>query len=143
MISSERVAASSRITRSAAGSRRSDIRTTTPRPWSWAAAWRAAATRSVGPAAGWIADRFDSSRNTRPEPRSGVWRRLARPPSALTATRSSDARPMYPSAAAARFAKTSFSGRPVAIDADVSMRIVIVTSSSSTKSLTKSFSRRA
>ena len=50
-ISSEPVAASSRMTLSAAGSRRSEIRTTTPRPRSCAPAWRAAARRSVGPSA--------------------------------------------------------------------------------------------
>ena len=57
-------------TRSAPGSRRSDSSTTTPRPDSIAAACRAEATRSVGPSAGWIDDRFASSRSTRPEPRS-------------------------------------------------------------------------
>ena len=40
MTSSEPVAASSRMTRSAPGSSRSEIRMTRPRPWSWAAAWR-------------------------------------------------------------------------------------------------------
>ena len=50
---------------------------------------------------------------------------------------------MYPSAAAARFANSSFSGRPKAIDGLASTRKEIVTSSSSTNSLTNSFSRRA
>ena len=112
MTSSDPVAASSRMTLSAAGSSRSEIRTTTPRPWSWAAAWRAAATRSVGPSAGSIADRSASSRKTRPEPRIAARRRAIRPVSALTATRSSLASPMYPRAAAARLANSSLAGVP-------------------------------
>ena len=88
-ISSEPVAASSRMTLSAAGSSRSEMRITTPRPWSCAPACRAAATRSVGPSAGSIADRSASSRKTRPEPRIAARRRAVRPASALTATRSS------------------------------------------------------
>jgi hypothetical protein len=50
---------------------------------------------------------------------------------------------MYPSAAAARLAKRILAGRPAFIDADVSMRKVAVTSSSSTNSLTNSRSSRA
>ena len=50
---------------------------------------------------------------------------------------------MYPSAAAARLANSSFCGRPNAIDGLASTRNVIVTSSSSMNSFTNSFSRRA
>jgi hypothetical protein len=50
---------------------------------------------------------------------------------------------MYPMAAAARFAKSSFDGRPAAIDAEPSIRNVTVTSSSSMNSFTNSFSSRA
>jgi hypothetical protein len=70
-------------------------------------------------------------------------RRAVRPVRVLTATRSSLASAMYPSAAAARFANRSFCGWPLAIDADASSRRVTVTSSSSTKSFTKRRSRRA
>ena len=94
LASEDRVAASSRITLSAAGSRRSETRITTPRPESWAAACRAAASRSVGPSAGGIDDSSVRSRKTRPEPRSATRRRAARPPRALSAIRSSDASPM-------------------------------------------------
>ena len=66
----------------------------TPRPVSCAAACRTEARRSVGPSAAAIADSAESSRKTRPEPRSATCRRPARAASAVTATRSSDASPM-------------------------------------------------
>ena len=50
-------------------------------PATWARAWRQAATRSVTPSAGWIADSSARRRNARPEPRSAARRRPVRPAS--------------------------------------------------------------
>ena len=113
MISSEPVAASSRITRSAAGSSRSEIRTTTPRPESIAPAWRAASSE-VGRALGGLDRRTGCpAAGTRGPSRAGPeWRRAMRPDRARVTTRSSPDRAMYPRAAAARFANSSFWGLP-------------------------------
>ena len=86
-ISSEPVAASSRMTRSAAGSSRSDRRITTPLPWSCAAACRAATSRSVGPSDGSIGRQVgqqaeDPARaaHRRPPPRDPAGQRADRDP---------------------------------------------------------------